>query len=135
VGDTAATPTQMETTMQAQALNLQQKLKLIDDVWSPRIIAEMNDYQFKLVKVEGDFVWHDHPDTDETFIVLEGSLRIDFRDSHVMVNAGEMYVVAAGVEHRPSAEAEVSMLLIEPRGVVNTGGSGGELTAEGDQWI
>jgi mannose-6-phosphate isomerase-like protein (cupin superfamily) len=135
VGDTAATPTQMETTMQAQALNLQQKLKLIDDVWSPRVIAEMNDYQFKLVKVEGDFVWHDHPDTDETFIVLEGSLRIDFRDSHVMVNAGEMYVVAAGVEHRPSAEAEVSILLIEPRGVVNTGASGGELTAEGDQWI
>jgi mannose-6-phosphate isomerase-like protein (cupin superfamily) len=134
VGDTA-TPTQMETTMPAQALNLQQKLKLIDDVWSPRIIAEMNDYQFKLVKVEGDFVWHDHPDTDETFIVLEGSLRIDFRDSHVMVKAGEMYVVAAGVEHRPSAEAEVSMLLIEPRGVVNTGASGGELTAESDQWI
>jgi mannose-6-phosphate isomerase-like protein (cupin superfamily) len=135
VGDTATTPTQMETTMQAQALNLQQKLKLIDDVWSPRIIAEMNDYQFKLVKVEGDFVWHDHPDTDETFIVLEGSLRIDFRDGHVMVNAGEMYVVAAGVEHRPSAEAEVSMLLIEPRGVVNTGASGGELTAQADQWI
>jgi mannose-6-phosphate isomerase-like protein (cupin superfamily) len=125
----------METTMPAQALNLQQKLKLIDDLWSPRIIAEMNDYQFKLVKVEGDFVWHDHPHTDETFIVLEGSLRIDFRDSHVMINAGEMYVVAAGVEHRPSADAEVSMLLIEPRGVVNTGASGGELTAEGDQWI
>jgi mannose-6-phosphate isomerase-like protein (cupin superfamily) len=135
VGDTAATLTQMETTMQAQALNLQQKLKLIDDLWSPRVIAEMNDYQFKLVKVEGNFVWHDHPDTDETFIVLEGSLRIDFHDSHVMVNAGEMYVVAAGVEHRPSAEAGVSMLLIEPRGVVNTGASGDELTAEGDQWI
>jgi len=128
-------PTQKETAMPAQALNLQQKLKLIDEVWSPRIIAEMNDYQFKLVKVQGEFVWHDHPDTDETFIVLEGRLRIDFRDSHVMVNAGEMYVVAAGVEHRPSAETEVSMLLIEPRGVVNTGASGGELTARGDQWI
>jgi mannose-6-phosphate isomerase-like protein (cupin superfamily) len=128
-------PTQKETAMPAQALNLQQKLRLINDVWSPRVIAEMNDYQFKLVKVDGEFVWHDHPDTDETFIVLEGSLRIDFRDSHVMVNAGEMYVVAAGVEHRPSAAAEVSLLLIEPRGVVNTGASGGELTAEGDQWI
>ena len=121
--------------MQHKALNLQNKLKLIDALWSPRVIAEMNDYQFKLVRVEGDFVWHDHPDTDETFIVLEGSLRIDFRDSHVMVNAGEMYVVAAGVEHRPSAAAEVSLLLIEPRGVVNTGASGGELTAQGDQWI
>ncbi len=121
--------------MPPQALNLQQKLKLVDDFWSPRVIAEMNDYQFKLVKVEGAFVWHDHPDTDETFIVLDGSLRIDFRDSHVVVNAGEMYVVAAGEEHRPSAENEVSMLLIEPRGVVNTGATGGELTAAVDQWI
>ena len=121
--------------MPAQALNLQQKLRLIDDVWSPRVIAEMNDYQFKLVKVEDEFVWHDHPDIDETFIVLEDSQRINFHDSHLMVNAGEMYVVAAGVEHRPSAEAEVSMLVIELRGVVNTGASGGELTAEGDQWI
>ena len=121
--------------MSQQALNLQQKLKLIDDFWSPRVIAEMNDYQFKLVKVKGEFVWHEHADTDETFIVLEGSLRIDFRDSHVVIDAGEMYVVAAGVEHRPVAQDEVSILLIEPRGVVNTGISGGELTAQGDRWI
>jgi mannose-6-phosphate isomerase-like protein (cupin superfamily) len=121
--------------MQYQALNLQHKLKLIDDFWSPRIIAEMNDYQFKLVRVDGDFVWHDHPDTDETFIVLDGSLRIDFRDGHVVVNSGEMYVVPAGVEHRPCAEKEVRMLLIEPRGVVNIGAAGGELTAQGNQWI
>ena len=121
--------------MQYQALNLQNKLKLIDDFWSPRVIAEMNDYQFKLVRVEGDFVWHDHPDTDETFIVLDGSLRIEFRDGHVVVNPGEMFVVPAGVEHRPCAESEVRMLLIEPRGVVNTGDSGGELTARSDQWI
>ena len=121
--------------MPYQALNLQQKLNLIDEFWSPRVIAEMNDYQFKLVRVEGDFVWHDHPDTDETFIVLDGSLRIEFRDGHVVVNRGEMYVVPAGVEHRPCAESEVRMLLIEPRDVVNTGAAGGELTAAGDQWI
>ena len=121
--------------MPQQALNLQHKLKLIDDFWSPRVIAEMNDYQFKLVKVKGEFVWHEHADTDETFIVLEGSLCIEFREGHVVINAGELYVVAAGVEHRPVAENEVSMLLIEPRGVVNTGASGGELTAPGDRWI
>ena len=121
--------------MQYQALNLQHKLNLIDDCSSPRGIAEMKEYQFKLVRVDGDFVWHDHPDTDETFIVLDGSLRIDFRDGHVVVNAGEMYVVPAGVEHHPCAKKEVRMLLIEPRGVVNTGASGGELTAKRDQWI
>ena len=121
--------------MAYQAVNLQHKLSLIDDFWSPRVIAEMNDYQFKLARLEGDFVWHDHADTDETFIVLEGSLRIDFRDGHVVVNRGEMFVVPAGVEHCPSAESEVSILLIEPRGVVNTGNSGGELTAKRDQWI
>jgi mannose-6-phosphate isomerase-like protein (cupin superfamily) len=121
--------------MPYQALNLQDKMKLVNELWSPRVIAEMNDYQFKLVRVEGDFVWHDHPDTDETFIVLDGSLRIDFRDGHVVVNAGEMFVVPAGVEHRPCADSEVRILLIEPRGVVNTGASGGDLTAKRDQWI
>ena len=121
--------------MPYQALNLKDKMKLVNELWSPRVIAEMNDYQFKLVRVEGDFVWHDHPDTDETFIVLDGSLRIDFRDGHVVVNAGEMFVVPAGVEHRPCADSEVRILLIEPRGVVNTGASGGDLTAKRDQWI
>ena len=121
--------------MKLDALNFAQKLGLIDELWSPRVIAEMNDYQFKLVRIEGDFVWHDHPDTDETFIVLEGRLRIDLRDGEVFVDAGEMYVVPAGVEHKPYAESEVKMLLIEPRGVVNTGDAGGELTAPVDRWI
>ncbi len=95
----------------------------------------MNDYQFKIVKIEGEFIWHQHADTDETFIVLDGRLRIEFRDGHVIVNAGEMYVVPKGVEHRPVAEAEVRMLLIEPRGVVNTGDQGGDRTAQNDVWI
>ncbi|MNZ69036.1 Cupin domain protein [compost metagenome] len=95
----------------------------------------MNDYQFKVVKLLGDFIWHDHQDTDETFIVLEGQLRIDFRDGQVLVSAGEMYVVPKGVEHKPFAEQEVKLLLIEPKGVLNTGHEGGERTALNDQWI
>jgi mannose-6-phosphate isomerase-like protein (cupin superfamily) len=99
------------------------------------VIAEMNDYQFKVVKLEGDFVWHDHPETDETFMVIDGQLRIDFRDGSVTVGPGEVYVVPKGVEHKPYAEKEVQLMLIEPRGVLNTGNAGGERTAENDVWI
>ncbi|VVN35245.1 hypothetical protein PS645_05058 [Pseudomonas fluorescens] len=118
-----------------ESLNFAEKISLIGPHWTPRVIAEMNDYQFKVVKLLGDFIWHDHHDTDETFIVLEGQLRIDFRDGQVLVNAGEMYVVAKGVEHKPSAEQEVKLLLIEPRGVLNTGDKGGERTAQNDVWV
>jgi mannose-6-phosphate isomerase-like protein (cupin superfamily) len=118
-----------------EPINLSRKLALIDDRWRPRVVAEMNDYQFKLVKLEGEFIWHDHKDTDETFIVLSGTLRIDFRDGVVRLGAGEMFVVPRGVEHKPCAESEVELLLIEPRGVLNTGHDGGERTAENDVWI
>ena len=121
--------------MDYRAINFRQKLGLFDDHWMPRVIAELNDYQFKIVKLEGDFVWHDHKDTDEAFIVLDGELRIDFRDGAVTIGPGEMYVVPKGVEHKPSAAREVRMLLIEPRGVLNTGGEGGARTAENDVWI
>ena len=87
------------------------------------------------MKLQGDFVWHDHKETDETFIVIEGDLRIDFRDGAVHVSTGEMFVVPRGAEHKPYAENEVKLLLIEPRGVLNTGHEGGELTAENDVWI
>jgi mannose-6-phosphate isomerase-like protein (cupin superfamily) len=95
----------------------------------------MNDYQFKLVKVCGDFVWHSHPDTDETFIVIEGELRIDFRDGAVQLSAGEMLVVPKGVEHKPYARDEAKLLLIEPRGVVNTGSERNERTADSNMWV
>jgi mannose-6-phosphate isomerase-like protein (cupin superfamily) len=121
--------------MAYKAVNFGDKLGLIHEQWQPRVVAEMNDYQFKLVKLEGDFIWHDHQDTDETFIVLEGELRIDFRDGAVTLKPGEMFVVPKGVEHKPFAEREVKMLLIEPRGVPNTGGAGGERTAPNDVWI
>ena len=121
--------------MNYTAINFAQKLGLFDQQWQPRVIAEMNDYQFKLVKLQGDFIWHDHQDTDETFMVIDGVLRIDFRDGAVRVAAGEMFVVRKGVEHKPYAEREVKLLLIEPRGVLNTGHEGGERTAENDLWI
>lgn len=117
------------------AINFAEKLALFSEQWAPKVIAEMNDYQFKVVKIEGDFVWHSHADTDETFIVLEGELRIDLREGAVVVRQGEMYVVPKGVEHKPYAEREVRMLLIEPRGVLNTGDQEGERTAINDVWI
>ena len=123
------------STSTTQAINFAAKLALFDDRWQPRVIAQMNDYQFKLEKIEGDFVWHTHADTDETFIVLAGRLRIDFRDGAVHLGPGEMYVVPRGVEHKPFAEGEVRMLLVEPRGVRNTGDQGGERTAVNDLWI
>ena len=118
-----------------EAINFKEKLSLFDEQWTPKVIAEMNDYQFKIVKLEGDFIWHDHPETDETFLVLEGELRIDFRDGEVHVSEGEMFVVPKGVEHKPYAAEEVKVMLIEPRGVLNTGHEGGDITAQNDVWI
>lgn len=117
-------------------INLQQKLGLFTEHWSPKVIAGLNDYQIKLVKVEGDFVWHRHADTDELFFVIDGELTIDFRDHAVVLGPGEMIVVPKGVEHRPHAARECRMMLIEPSGVVNTGdGATGEQTAANDVWI
>ncbi len=121
--------------MSHTAINLQEKLSRFNDHWSPRVIAEMNDYQFKLVKVQGEFVWHDHPDTDEVFIVLDGELDIEFRDGKVTLAAGDMYVVPKGTEHRPVAREECQMMLVEPRGLVNTGDTASELTAANDVWV
>lgn len=122
--------------MEYEALNFEEKFSLFDEQWSPKVIAKMNDYQFKIAKIEGDFIWHSHPNTDETFIVLEGKLRIDFRDGSVTLEQGEMFVVPQGVEHKPYAENEVKLLLIEPKGVQNTGDRDeSERTAENDVWI
>lgn len=121
--------------MKRQPVNFHQKLSLFNEQWKPKVIAEMNDYQFKLVKLQGDFVWHDHQDTDETFMVIDGELRIDFRDGAVTLKAGEMYVVPKGVEHKPYAEREAKVLLIEPRGVVNTGDPDHARRAPNDVWI
>jgi len=121
--------------MNRKPINFQQKFSLFTEQWQPKVVAEMNDYQFKVVRIEGDFIWHDHQDTDETFIVLEGKLRIDFRDGSVDLSAGEMFVVPKGVEHKPFADGEVKLLLIEPRGVTNTGDETSDRTAQNDVWI
>jgi len=121
--------------MNYQSINFSEKLNKYSDLWQPRVIAEMNDYQFKLVKIKGEFVWHEHDDTDEVFIVLEGEMGIEFRDGSVEMKAGEMFVIPKNIEHKPVANNECKILLVEPRGVVNTGDSGGELTAENDVWI
>jgi mannose-6-phosphate isomerase-like protein (cupin superfamily) len=121
--------------MDYRPINFAQKLGLLTEQWQPRVVAELNDYQFKVVRLEGDFVWHSHVDTDEAFVVIEGELRIDFRDGAVRIAPGEMFVVPRGVEHKPYAEREVKMLLIEPRGVPNTGDQGGDRTAQNDVWI
>lgn len=116
-------------------INFSEKLSEFSDHWSPKVIAEMNNYQFKLVKIEGDFIWHNHADTDETFIVLEGSMFIELEDETVELNEGEMYVVPKGVNHKPYALEECKVMLVEPRGVLNTGNTNNDLTASNDEWI
>ena len=116
-------------------INFDEKLTKFSDHWSPRVVAEMNDYQFKLVKIKDEFIWHNHVDTDEVFIVVKGSMCIELERITITLNEGEMYVVPKGVMHKPSAQEECHVLLVEPRGVVNTGEAEGEMTAENDVWI
>jgi mannose-6-phosphate isomerase-like protein (cupin superfamily) len=110
----------------AASINLQSKLEKFSEQWSPKIVATFNGHDVMVVKVKGEFIWHSHPETDDFFHVLKGTLRIELRDaagnlSHVNLNPGELYVVPRGVEHRPIAIDEVHLLLIEPTGTPNTG--------------
>lgn len=121
--------------MRSAPVNFQAKFALFSEPWSPKVIAEMNDYQFKLARLHGEFVWHRHATTDEVFIVIEGELIIRLRDREIPLRAGELYVVPKGVEHQPYAPNECKVMLVEPKGVINTGDSGGPLTAQNDVWI
>ncbi len=121
--------------MSSEKINLKEKLSKFSDHWSPKVIAEMNDYQFKLVKIKGDFVWHNHGDTDEFFLVIEGKMNIKFKDKTVILKEGEIFVVPKGVEHKPYAEEECKIMIVEPRGVINTGNSESDLKADNDVWI
>ncbi len=118
-----------------QKINLKEKFSKFSKRWSPRVIAEMNDYQFKLVKIKDDFVWHKHEDTDEVFIVIEGKMSIEFKDNVVNLSEGEMIVVPKGKKHRPYADEEAKIMLIEPKGVRNTGDIVSDLTSDDNQWI
>ena len=121
--------------MKYSPVNFNEKLSKFDEQWQPKVIAEMNDYQFKIARVEGEFAWHKHPDTDETFIIIEGSLDLEFRDGKVSLNTGEMFVVPKGVEHRPVALTECKIMMIETRGTKNTGDIESDLTADNDVWV
>ena len=122
--------------MEYKAINFTEKFSLFDQQWKPKVIAEMNDYQFKLVKIQSEFVWHKHQDTDETFIVIQGKMKIEFSDGAVVLTAGEMFVVPKGLEHKPSAVNEALVMVIEPKGVINTGeAKDTDLTAKNNIWI
>lgn len=121
--------------MNYSSINLKEKLSKFSEHWSPKIVAQLNDYHFKLAKVQGEFIWHDHPETDEMFLVVKGYLEIHFRDGIVSLNEGELFVVPKGVEHKPVAERECHIMLIEPAGTVNTGDAESDRTASNDVWI
>ena len=119
----------------ATKINLKSKFDKFHDQWSPKIIAEMNDYQFKLVKIKNEFIWHQHEDSDEVFIVIEGKIGIEFKHETIEINEGEMIVVPKGKKHRPFAKKEAKIMLVEPKGVANTGNIESEITAPSDEWI
>jgi len=121
--------------MKYAAVNFSEKFAKFSDHWAPKVVAQMNDYQFKLVKIQGEFVWHSHAETDDVFIVLDGEMSIELPDGRIDLRAGEMFVVPKGVEHKPTAKSECKILLVEPVGTINTGDSGGAMTAEDNVWI
>ena len=116
-------------------INFEQKLKKFSDHWSPKVIAELNDYQFKLVKIKGEFIWHNHKNTDEAFVVLDGKIYIEFEDKTEEIKRGEMIIVPKGVKHKPYAKKEANIMIIEPKGVVNTGEKIDKLTVPNDDWV
>ena len=117
-------------------INLKEKFSKFSEHWSPKVIAKMNNYQFKLVKIKNEFIWHKHKNTDEVFIVIAGNMKIEFRDSVIDLSEGEMFVVPKGVEHKPYSKDECKVMIVEPKDVVNTGNSPkSELTSENDIWI
>ena len=121
--------------MDLRPINVSEKFSKFSDHWAPKIIAQMNDYHFKLARIQGEFVWHSHADTDEVFIVVDGEMTIHFRDGDVNLQRGELFVVPRGVEHKPSATRECKIMLVEPAGTINTGDAGGPKTAADGVWI
>ena len=118
-----------------KGININDKFDLIKDYWSPKIIAKVDNYYIKLVKIKGEFTWHSHNDCDEVFIVNKGEMRIDFRNSSVVLKENEMYVVEKGIEHKPYAENECEMILFERSDVINTGDKVNGFTKEHIDWI
>ncbi len=116
-------------------INLGEKFAKFAEHWSPKIIAQMIDYHFKLAKIQGEFVWHSHANTDEVFMVLDGEMTIHFRDGEVILRPGEMFVVPKGLEHKPFAKQECKIMLVESAGTINTGDVQTDLTAKDGVWV
>ena len=121
--------------MEIKVINFEEKFSKFSEQFSYKIIAQMNNHHFKLVRSFGDFIWHRHTETDEVFIVIDGNYQIDLRGKSLYLKAGDMVVIPKGVEHKPYAEEECKVLLIEPAGTLNTGDAGGELTKTDLEWI
>src|SRR5215218_3556196 len=121
--------------MNRPGIDVKETFTMFCELWTFEMIAQMNDYHFKIAKIQGEFVWHDHPETDEVFMILKGQLQIQFRDGSVTLNEGDMFVVPKGVEHKPVAEQECHIMLVEPAGTVNTGDVVNERTSANDVWI
>ena len=121
--------------MMIDVVNLTKKFSLIQDQWDPKIIAQVNEYQLKIAKIQGEFVWHSHPETDEMFLVVDGEMIIHLPDGDLKLAVGELCVIPKGVEHKPAAAEECQILMIEPAGTRNTGDAGGERTVQDVGWI
>ena len=121
--------------MTINVVNFAHKFSLISEQWNPKIIAQLNDYHLKIAKIQGEFIWHGHPETDEVFIVIDGELTIHLRDGKLHLAPGEMCVIPSGVEHKPAAEEQCQILMVEPAGTLNTGDAGGNRTIEETDWI
>jgi mannose-6-phosphate isomerase-like protein (cupin superfamily) len=121
--------------MDISVVNFEEKFAKIKEQLSPKIIAQMNNCHFKLVKSKGEFIWHKHPETDEAFLIIDGNYEIHLREKVLKLKKGEMVVIPKGVEHKPFAKEECKVLLIEPEGTLNTGDAGGNLTVTELEWI
>jgi mannose-6-phosphate isomerase-like protein (cupin superfamily) len=124
-----------ELFMRIDIVNISQKFSLIKEQWDPKIIAQLNDYHFKIAKIQGEFVWHSHPETDEVFLVMDGEMVIHLKEDDLILKKGEMCVIPKGVEHKPAAVNECQLMMVEPAGTINTGDAGGDRTIEDSAWI
>jgi len=121
--------------MSIPVINFEEKFAKIKDLHSYKLVAQMNDYHFKLVRMKREFIWHNHPETDEVFIIIDGNMQISLRDEILYLKKGEFVVIPKGVEHKPSSSEECKILLIEPAATINTGNAGGDLTDTKIEWI
>ena len=125
----------MNINKKSKKINIKQKFSKLSECWSPKVLAEMNDYQFKIARIKGEFIWHNHTETDEVFIIIEGSMKILLKGETIQLSKGDLYVVPKGIDHKPVAEEECKVMLVELKGTKNTGSESNKYTVEDNQWI